>query len=281
MEKLTWTQTQVFRLKEFGIDLNEIPEDFSTSSERNKVFQQIEKKAVKCKKGDLTGYLNNREKSRLDHLKENILSALYKQGFSRVYTPTIISKTALEKMTIDEKHPLFDQVYWLNEKQCLRPMLAPNLYSLMKDLGRLKHRPIRFFELGACFRKESDGAHHNSEFTMLNLVEMGIPKENRHERLKELATLVSSVSGLTDFRFETEDSEVYGTTLDVVADTDNIEIASGAVGPHPLDVAWCISDTWVGIGFSIERLLMTSMQDNTIGKWGKSLSYLNGMRLNL
>jgi len=87
-------------------------------------------------------------------------------------------------MTIDKDHPLFDQVYWLNDKQCLRPMLAPSLYSLMFGFARLDQSPVRFFEIGSCFRKESDGAKHNSEFTMLNLVEMGTPFEERSGRLK-------------------------------------------------------------------------------------------------
>ena len=30
--------------------------------------------------------------------------------------PVIISKSALAKMTIDESHPLFRQVYWINRK---------------------------------------------------------------------------------------------------------------------------------------------------------------------
>ncbi|MCP4718398.1 MAG: pyrrolysine--tRNA(Pyl) ligase large subunit, partial [Desulfobacteraceae bacterium] len=201
--------------------------------------------------------------------------------FTQVTTPTIITRAALGKMTIDEDHPLFKQVYWINEKQCLRPMLAPNLYSLMLDFTRLNHRPIRFFEMGSCFRKESDGARHNSEFTMLNLVEMGLPKESRHDRLKELGSIVAEASGLSDYRFESEDSKVYGTTLDIVAGPENIEVASGALGPHPLDAAWGITDTWVGMGFGLERLVMTSSGDTTIGKWGKSLSYLNGIRLRI
>ena len=148
-------------------------------------------------------------------------------------------------------------------------MLAPNLYSLMVDFGRLKHRPIRFFEIGSCFRKESDGARHNSEFTMLNLVEMGLPKEDRLDRLKELATIIVKAAGFDDYKFENEDSKVYGTTLDVAAGPENIEVASGAMGPHPLDAAWGVTDTWVGIGFGLERLLMISQNDTSIGKWGK------------
>ncbi|MCP4672323.1 MAG: pyrrolysine--tRNA(Pyl) ligase large subunit, partial [Desulfobacula sp.] len=206
---------------------------------------------------------------------------LHQQGFTQVTTPTIITKAALAKMTIDDEHPLFKQIYWINEKLCLRPMLATNLYSLMVDLSRLNHCPIRFFEIGSCFRKESDGARHSSEFTMLNLVEMGLSKKNRDTRLKELAAIITKAAGLDTYKFDIEDSTVYGTTLDVVAGRQNIEVASGAMGPHPLDAAWGITDTWVGIGFGLERLLMISRGDTSIGKWQKSLSYLNGIRLNI
>ncbi len=138
----------------------------------------------------------------------------------------------------------------------------------------MNHQPIQFFEVGSCFRKESDGARHNYEFTMLNLVEMGVARENRRDRLKELAAIIAKTAGVNNFKFENEDSTVYGTTLDVVAGPEKIEVASGAMGPHPLDAAWGITDTWVGIGFGLERLLMISQDDTSIGRWGKNLSYL-------
>ncbi|MBC2703302.1 pyrrolysine--tRNA(Pyl) ligase large subunit [Desulfobacula sp.] len=281
MNDLTWTDTQIRRLKELGVDLENLPACFSTLAERNKIFQKIEKKQVKAGREKLSDFLIQGGKSHIEKLKETLCRILHQQGFIQVFTPTIITKAALAKMTIDEDHPLFHQVYWLTEKQCLRPMLAPNLYSLMVDFSRLNHRPIRFFEMGSCFRKESDGARHNHEFTMLNFVEMGLAKETRIDRLKELAAIIAKAAGLNEFRFESEDSTVYGTTLDVVAGPENIEVASGAMGPHPLDAAWGITDTWTGMGFGIERLLMISQGDTSIGKWGKSLSYLDGIRLSI
>ncbi len=281
MNDLTWTPTQKQRLKELGVDLQNFPANFSMPAERNKLFQQIEKKQVKSEREKLSHLLDKGEKLHLESLMEKLGQVLHQQGFTQVNTPIIITKAALAKMTIDDDHPLFQQVYWINDKQCLRPMLAPNLYSLMVDFSRLNHRPIRFFEMGSCFRKESDGAKHSSEFTMLNLVEMGLPKQNRDTRLKELATIIAKAAGLNIFKFDSEDSTVYGTTLDVMAGRENIEVASGAMGPHPLDAAWGITDTWVGIGFGLERLLMTSRGDTSIGKWKKSLSYLNGIRLNI
>lgn len=281
MTDLTWTITQEQRLKELGVNLAEMPGYFSNTSERNKLFQQIEKEQVKKEKEQLTAFLEKGTRVSLENLAEKLTEVLCAQGFTRVTTPIIISRSSLAKMTVDDDHPLNRQVYWISKNQCLRPMLAPNLYSLMTDFGRLRHRPIRFFEIGSCFRKESDGAKHNSEFTMLNLVEIGTPEGERLERLKELASLVAKTSGLIDYRYESEESKVYGTTLDVVAGPENIEVASGAIGPHPLDIAWGVTDTWVGLGFGLERLLMTAAGESSIGRWGKNLSYLNGIHLSL
>lgn len=281
MNNLTWSQTQIRRFKDLCIDWKNIPADFSTPAQRNKLFQQIEKNQVKNKKSKLKKLFINPGKTKLDNLIDNLTDTLNQQGFTHVSTPIIINKSALAKMTINEDHPLFKQIYWINKKQCLRPMLAPNLYSLMIDFSRLKYLPIRFFEIGSCFRKESDGALHNSEFTMLNLVEMGLEKKDRDARLKELSDIVLEAAEISDYRFESEDSTVYGTTLDVVAGPKDIEVASGAVGPHPLDIPWGIVGTWAGIGFGVERLLMISQEDTSIGRWSKNLSYLDGIRLNI
>ncbi|RLB89093.1 MAG: pyrrolysine--tRNA(Pyl) ligase large subunit [Deltaproteobacteria bacterium] len=276
-----WTPTQVSRFKELGIDPDIIHAEFSTPEERNKTFQKIEKKQVKDQREKLADLLTQTKKTQIQFLRERLEQTLYQLGFTGVSTPTITTKQALKKMTIDEDHPLTKQVFWLNDKQCLRPMLAPNLYSLMMDFGRLNQGPIRFFEIGACFRKESSGARHTNEFTMLNLVEMGIPEQDREERLNFLAKQIMKAAQIDDYHFETEDSKVYGSTLDVVAGPRHIEVASGAMGPHPLDAAWGITDTWVGIGFGLERLLMTSKGEMSIGKWAKNLAYVDGICLSI
>ncbi len=276
-----WTQTQVRRFKELGIEPDQSRTKFSTPDERNKLFQKIEKKQVKDQREKLSGLLAQTNKTQIQGLRERLEHTLYNLGFTGVSTPTITTKQALKKMTIDEDHPLTKQVFWLNDKQCLRPMLAPNLYSLMMDFGRLNQGPIRFFEIGACFRKESSGARHTNEFTMLNLVEMGIPEQDREERLNFLAKQIMKAAQIDDYHFETEDSKVYGSTLVVMAGPEHIEVASGAMGPHPLDAAWGITDTWVGMGFGLERLLMTSKGDRSIGRWAKNLAYIDGICLSI
>lgn len=280
-QSVSWTDSQYRRLKELGVESEMLTVLYQTSAERDKDFQIIDKKRTRQEKERLGNQLVNGGNNQLGVLTEKIIAMLTAESFSRVSTPTIITKHALAKMTIDSDHPLFHQVYWINDRQCLRPMLAPNLYSLMMDFSRLKQRPVRFFEIGPCFRKESDGSRHSSEFTMLNLVEMGLPTEERLQRLTELATRVAKTAGLPDFSFIEESSKVYGTTIDLISGTGNIEVGSGAMGPHPLDGQWGIRENWIGMGFGLERLLMIAKGDTSIGKWCKSLAYHNGIRLKI
>ena len=234
MSKISWTDIQFKRLKELNADPKTMSTLFDTDEQRNHSYQTLEKKLLKLEKSRLNEFLTNQLQPKIYKLECRLTKILNQQGFSRVTTPTIISRTQLARMSIDEQHPLFDKVFWINAKQCLRPMLAPNLYRLMYELGRLGKKPIRFFEIGSCFRKESDSAQHNNEFTMLNLVEMGLPRENRHQRLMELGRLITAAAGLKDYAFEKKSSAVYGDTIDIVCGEDKLEIASGAMGPTPL-----------------------------------------------
>ena len=95
-----------------------------------------------------------------------------------------------------------------------------------------------------------------------------------------MADLVTRTAGIDEYRLVAAESTVYGETVDVVS-ADGLELGSGAVGPHPLDHAWRITDTWVGIGFGLERLLMTVRGSNSIGRMGRSLAYLDGITLNI
>jgi len=195
-----------------------------------------------------------------------------------VVTPVILSQTMLSKMSVTPDHPLSKQVFWMGENRCLRPMLAPNLYALLKRLERLWKKPIRIFEVGPCFRKESRGGQHTSEFTMLNLVEMGLPEENRQARLEELIGVVMAASGIEHYELVVKPSEVYGDTIDVVS---GVEVGSAAMGPHRLDAPWGIFDPWVGVGFGLERLAMVKEGFQNIQRVSRSLEYLDGVRLNI
>lgn len=277
-----WTEVQIRRLKELDAsDEIRAAAGFNSRDERNRRFQEIEQFLVRRERAKLENFLEHRLRPKICLLEQRLIDTLNQHGFAQVTTPLIITRAALARMSITATHPLYRQVYWIDGNKCLRPMLAPNLYSLMMDLGRVRKRPLRFFEVGPCFRKETEGLHHTSEFTMLNLVEMGLPESERHHRLREIGAIVSEAAGLTDYDFEEEISEVYGDTLDIVAGESRIEVASGAMGPHPLDTAWRIDETWIGFGFGIERLLMVSEGHGTMGRWRKSLSYLDGIRLNI
>ncbi len=116
---------------------------------------------------------------------------------------------------------------------------------------------------------------------MLNLVEMGLESNVRQKRLEELAALVTRTAGVDEFVFQPVDSAVYGETIDVLAGENRLEIGSSAMGPHVLDQAWQITDAWVGIGFGLERLLMVAGGIKSLGRLGRSLGYLDGIRLNI
>jgi phenylalanyl-tRNA synthetase alpha chain len=220
----------------------------------------------------------NRFRPILCELESCLIDTLTKVGFVQVATPLIISRQMLAKMSIESDHPLSKQVFWVGENRCLRPMLAPGLYSLLKRLIRLWKKPVRIFEVGPCFRRESRGSQHSNEFTMLNLVELGLSEEVRKGRLEELVALVMGATGIRTYQLEVQSSEVYGDTIDVVSD---LEVGSSAMGPHRLDANWGIFDPWVGIGFGLERLAMAREGFQNIQRVSRSLEYLDGVRLNI
>jgi phenylalanyl-tRNA synthetase alpha chain len=158
-------------------------------------------------------------------------------------------------------------------------MLAPNLYTLLRRLMRTWRQPFAIFEIGSCFRRDTQGSHHLQEFTMLNLVELGTPLDVRRSRLEELARLVLDAAGISDWELQHEESGVYGDTLDVLV--GGVEVCSAAMGPHALDDAWGITDPWVGLGFGLERLLVAREGHENIERVARSLSYLDGVRLHL
>lgn len=274
----TWTETQKKRLSELNYK-ESLEVQFAEVKERDLAFKQHEKQLIAFGKQHLEELRLEIKKPALCALQEKLAATLIAEGFTQVTTPTIISKSMLAKMTVDEQHELFSQVFWLDDKKCLRPMLAPNLYYISKDLLRLWDKPVRIFEIGSCFRKESQGNTHLNEFTMINLVEWGLPEEERHQRLAQLADIVMKAAGLADYVLEKENSVVYGDTVDVMY--KGIEAASGAMGPHFLDGDWGISSTWVGLGFGLERLVMMAKNGNNVKSYSKSITYLDGVRLNI
>lgn len=278
---MTFSDTQLQRLKELGANPGELSMAFIDARERDRAFLRLQKLYVRQERKRLQLFRQSGRRPRLCILENKLAEALTALGFVQVTTPILMSKGLLLKMGIDDLHPLTSQIFWVDNSKCLRPMLAPHLYYVVKDLLRLWDKPVGLFEIGPCFRKESQGAAHASEFTMLNLAEFGLPASDRLRRLGELASMVMQVAGNDQYRIVVENSAVYGQTWDVLAGLDSLEVASGAMGPHHLDNNWGITDTWVGLGFGLERLLMASEKDCNLGRLGRSLTYLDGIRLNI
>jgi len=278
---IAWTDIQRTRLIELAADDSNINKQFDTPVDRDKAFQSLEKQLVKAERQKLQDLRDGHRRPGLCRLESRLVEVLVQNNFVQVTTPTILSKGLLAKMSIDDDHPLTSQIFWLGDDKCLRPMLAPHLYFVLKDLLRLWERPVRIFEIGSCFRKESQGSQHSNEFTMLNLVEMGLAEDQRQARLEEMAALVTAAAGVDDYIIQTESSAVYGETIDILAGEGRLEIGSAAMGPHELDKAWHVTDAWMGIGFGLERMLMIAENSRSLGKMGRSLTYLDGIRLNI
>jgi pyrrolysyl-tRNA synthetase-like protein len=273
------TATQAQRLKELGAGAEQVERTFADAPDRDATFKQTEDGLAREGRTHLQALRSDKRPPPLVALENALCSALSELGFVQVVTPHIVAADALRKMGIDHGHPLREQVFWLEDGRCLRPMLAPNLYTLMRRLGRLWRQPFGIFEVGTCFRRDSKGARHLNEFTMLNLVELGREEQTARARLEELAGIVMHTAGIEDYQLVGTTSEVYGEMLDV--EVNGTEVCSAAVGPHPLDGNWGIVDPWVGLGFGLERLLMVRAGHANIERTGRSLAYVDGVRLNL
>ncbi|MEG1478282.1 MAG: pyrrolysine--tRNA(Pyl) ligase large subunit [Clostridiales bacterium] len=278
---VTFSVAQKQRLTELNAEDATVNQEFDEIAIREKEFKKIEQSLINQSKDALFALRDGTRRPILCEIESKLVKWLTEEeGFIQVVTPIMLPKKMLEQMTIGEDHPLTKQVFWVDKNRCLRPMLAPNLYDMMRSLQKVWGNPVRIFEVGPCFRKESQGAEHLNEFTMLNFVELGGVKDGEQmARLKELAVKAMEVIGFDKYELVAEDSVVYGDTLDVVS--GDLEIASGAFGPHFLDANWGIFDTWVGLGFGLERIAMMKEDYHNIKRVGRSLSYLNGARLNI
>lgn len=272
-----FTETQQQRLKELDACENNLSTVFTSVTERDCSFENLQKTLVGKNRDKLIQLKTQNLQTSLRRLEFLLSDCLRQANFIEVNTPIMMAKGMLAKMNITPEDPLYNKVFWVNKDYCLRPMLAPNLYYLLGHLGRLWERPVRIFEIGPCFRKESKGSRHLSEFTMLNVVEMGTGQEPGH-CLKEIIELVMNKTGLK-YELVNETSEVYSETVDV--EVNGMEVASGATGPHFLDRNWDISDNWAGVGFGLERLVMAVEGYTQIRRAGRSLVYLDGARLNI
>jgi len=287
---IPWSSEQKRRLEELGATgapreagvrspSAERTARFASAAERDAAFQELESRLVKERRAELAGLRCRPGGPALYRLERTLADVLEQEGFSRVLTPTLMSRGMLAKMGIRAGHPLYEKIFWVDERRCLRPMLAPHLYSLLTDLLRVWEKPVRIFEAGSCFRRETQGAQHAAEFTMLNLCEMGLPAERCRSRLEELAARLMQAAGVREYSLQTESSIVYGETIDLV--TRGVELGSAALGPHALDRPWKLAEPWVGLGLGLERLVMVREGGDSLARWGRNLGYLDGLPLRL
>ena len=271
-----FTDAQIQRLREVGVN-NEELSAFGGVSERDAVFEEMVQRGTDANRKSIRELASSRLRHPIEQLEDQISKSLVSVGFMEVRTPTIMSATGIRKMGIDEEDPLWNQIFWLGDGRCMRPMLAPNLYFVMRHLKRSVGLPLRLFEVGPCYRRESHGSMHMEEFTMLNLVELG-PKGDPMDALDgHIETVMGAVG--SPFCIERVPSEVYGDTIDVLLNGE--EVASGAIGPHRLDGSFGIIDSWAGVGFGIERLECMRGKSGNIKRVGRSLIYQAGARIDI
>jgi pyrrolysyl-tRNA synthetase-like protein len=273
-EEYRFTESQIQRMREYG-DGRYDEEAFDTAADRDAMFTEEIGSLVAQNEKSIRETIDVPGRHMLSQLEADLAASLIKLGFVEVRTPTIVSTAALAKMTVTGDHPLYKQMFLIDSKRCLRPMLAPNLYKVMRELRDHTNGPVKIFEIGSCFRKESHSSNHLEEFTMLNLVEMG--ETGTVENLKKYMATVMETVGL-DYKLTDEESDVYKATIDV--EVNGEEVASGAVGPHALDPAHDVHEPWCGVGFGLERLLMLREGKENIRKTARSNTYLNGAKIN-
>ncbi|WP_440954126.1 pyrrolysine--tRNA(Pyl) ligase [Methanosarcina sp. Mfa9] len=264
------TLSQRGRLEALLSPADEISLDGSTP------FRKLESELVSRRRKDLQRMYAEEREHYLGKLERDITKFFVDRGFIEIKSPILIPAEYIERMGIDNDTELSKQVFRIDKKLCLRPMLAPNLYNYLRKFDRALPDPIKIFEIGPCYRKESDGKEHLEEFTMLNFCQMGAgcTRENLEALITEFLDFME-----IDFEIIGDSCMVYGDTLDVMH--GDLELSSAVVGPVPMDRDWGISKPWIGAGFGLERLLKVRHDFKNIKRASRSESYYNGISTNL
>jgi len=241
-----------------------------------KPFRELESELLTRRKGDLQRIYADERENYLGKLERDITKFFVDKGFLEIKSPILIPAEYVERMGINNDTELSKQVFRVDKNLCLRPMLAPNLYNYLRKLDRVLPDPIKIFEIGPCYRKESDGKEHLEEFTMVNFCQMGsgCTRENLEALIREFLDYLE-----IDFEIVGNSCMVYGDTLDVMH--GDLELSSAVVGPVPLDREWGIDKPWIGAGFGLERLLKVMHGFKNIKRASRSESYYNGISTSL
>jgi pyrrolysyl-tRNA synthetase len=252
------------------------PDEMISFSKEKRSFQELEVTLINKRKEDLREVYEDSRENLLGKLERQITEFFVDRGFMEIKSPILIPFEYMERMGVGEDTKLSQQIFRVDENMCLRPMLAPGLYNYLYKFDKVLPDPIRIFEIGPCYRKESDGKSHLEEFTMLNFCQMGskCTREN-------LILLIQDFLDFLNIEHEivSDNCMVYGETIDVLH--KDMELSSAVVGPIPQDIDWGINKPWMGAGFGLERLLKVMHNFKTIKRAARCENYYNGISTNL
>ena len=239
-------------------------------------YAALESDLTAQRKAELRDIYAGSRENMLAKLERDISAFLISKGFIEIKSSILIPEEYIIRMGIDKDAELSKQIFRTDSGQCLRPMLAPVLYNYLHRFDKILPDPIKIFEIGPCYRKESDGSSHLEEFTMVNFCQMGegSTRENLVQLLDEFLTYLD-----IEYRIEGDECMVYGATVDVMH--GDMELSSAVVGPVPMDIDWGINKPWIGAGFGLERLLKAKHKFKNIKRGSRSEYYYNGIYTNL
>ncbi|MHC1576465.1 MAG: pyrrolysine--tRNA(Pyl) ligase [Methanosarcinaceae archaeon] len=253
------------------------PKDDRSLPEELPEFKELESMLIKRRKDDLRKVYEESREDHLGKLERTITEFFVERGFLEVKAPIMIPLEYIERMGIEKEDPLFQQIFRIEgTNMCLRPMLAPGLYDCLHKFDNVLPDPVRIFEIGPCYRKESEGKEHLEEFTMLNFCQMG--SRSTRENLVGIIDEFLEYLGV-EYEVVADSCMVYGDTIDVMH--GDLEISSAVVGPIPQDMDWGVNKPWIGAGFGLERLLKVKHDYKNIKRASRSGSYYNGITTNL
>jgi pyrrolysyl-tRNA synthetase len=252
------------------------PGEMISFSKEKRSFAELESTLTIQRKKDIREMYEDSRENLLGKLERTITEFFVDMGFLEVKSPILIPFEYMERMGVGEDKKLSEQIFRVGDNMCLRPMLAPGLYNHLRKFDNVLPDPVRIFEIGPCYRRESDGNSHLEEFTMLNFCQMGsnCTRDELEYLIKELLDFLG-----IEFEIAEDSCMVYGDTIDVMH--KKMELSSAVVGPVPMDMDWGVNKPWIGAGFGLERLLKAKHDFKNIKRAARSESYYNGISINL
>ncbi len=121
----------------------------------------LESRLVAARAAELRGFPGLRARAAPVPARAAPADTLARAGFARVVTPTILSRGLLARMAIRPRGTRCTTRCsgWTSGAACA-PCWPPTSTTLLTDLLRIWDHPVRIFEVGSCFRRDSQGARH-------------------------------------------------------------------------------------------------------------------------